>query len=388
MAASDPKKDPKKAPAGPALEGKKSRKALKSKKAAIQSRAEEGKKRLMGLEAAANKGSPEAQAQIETLKLALEQDTKELNQTDIDMKDASEDEDEPEKENKGKDLEIPGTAPPAGTTPPPAIEVEDVDMEPPAFVDEEDVVTVAQLDAANGKNGDEKIVGWRKAGWGKLVIVSSGPMNAQTFQIKSDGEVAEQVDPSAHINVGNAKNRFSERRDQDERYLYHRSQVVAIQGVAWKHDEKKFMNPLNALDPAMKTPKGRYPPTYVKVKWDIGGHIKKTWETRTGIRRLWGNKQNTADKVILIAAQYQAKRNDEWKAGQRKGQEVSPTPDPELPEIKTEPEPEPPAKTEKVPSKFAIFREGWCELKNLDPQKLDDNSEAQLVNAWTKSIAV
>lgn len=69
-------------------------------------------------------------------------------------------------------------------------------------------------------------------------------------------------------------------------------------------------NPLDLINPELKKPKDRYLVTYVKVKWLVDGEVRKSWESRTTIRRLWNNKKATADKAIYFSAKYQEERYD------------------------------------------------------------------------------
>jgi hypothetical protein len=80
-----------------------------------------------------------------------------------------------------------------------------------------------------------------------------------------------------------------------------------IWGVAWEGDGSE--NDLDLIDPDQAgRRKGKdgngtgaaWPRTYVLVLWDVNNQKSKRWETRSTVRRLWGNKK--ADKAIFEAA--------------------------------------------------------------------------------------
>ena len=111
----------------------------------------------------------------------------------------------------------------------------------------------------------------------------------------------------------------------DWKYQKH-SHVVGIFGVAWKHDNSSnhsenvdLMNPDNYWKGCQEV----MPNTYVLLVWKIDGKRLKSWETRTVVRRLWGNNAE-ADNDIYKAARVQEKRRGELEGGIRKAESRTP----------------------------------------------------------------
>ena len=123
------------------------------------------------------------------------------------------------------------------------------------------------------------------------------------------------------------------------------------------------------------------------------------WEVRSSIRHLFSNVKK-ADTYIYDAAVWHAKRHQEWLDGQREAKDRSPTPDPNS---RLSPSPEPtgqkPIKTEgddnsqgppvpPTPPKSAMlqYREQWCELNEIDPEKLktDRALQGEFLKSWNE----
>lgn len=87
-------------------------------------------------------------------------------------------------------------------------------------------------------------------------------------------------------------------------WLFNESQIARIAGVACKPFDEDKHDHLLSLDPEYwdSTP----PITYVEIIWKDG---KRTFETRTSIRRLLGNPRGGGpDLAILHRAKVQEKR--------------------------------------------------------------------------------
>ncbi|KAL4403541.1 hypothetical protein CABS03_15192 [Colletotrichum abscissum] len=218
--------------------------------------------------------------------------------------------------------------------------------------------------AADDEEGDVTKYGYlRGRGFNRYHdVVGRGPPNAEKLELLPSYGVLGQ------------KCLNDERRDpnqirsekQDGRLR------IAIQGVAWVipegHDD-----PIRLLDPKYLEAKtkddahsdekgaGRkerrkpLPHTVVKVKW-LNGNNQKTFETRSTVRSVFGMKPMAAvrdytigDRVILAkgtvmpaadlaifaAAIISWDRHEEWKRGDRKREERSPTPHDPLEVTKT-----------------------------------------------------
>lgn len=227
---------------------------------------------------------------------------------------------------------VPPTVPP-GTAPPDPPVVPGTSQENPVSIDDDPEDLIIIDDFEDDRNGIKPTtVAWGHRGRGEVVINAYGPLNARIHRLEPGSDI---FDREHVVNFSAAVNRLGEAKP-DGYYIRRGHEVKTIQGVAFRGMDK-----LQNINPATHGPgAARYPETQVLLKWNIGGETKKSWETRSTIRRLWKNKAN-ADKAIFEAATRAEKRHDEWKNGQREAKEKSPTPappdpPPEAPAIKQE----------------------------------------------------
>ena len=181
-------------------------------------------------------------------------------------------------------------------------------------VDDEDVFPVEHP----GNNENEVTVGKL----GRKYVVRVGPNNAGIYFIRfTEGKDHSEPDK-----------RFAEVDKDGRGHTFKLRDLVSLMGVAFT--SKEF--DLDLIDPDLvKTgPSGRkYPTTYVWAKWKIDGKIEKSWETRTAIRRLYGNRKCEseplifeADRNIFETARRNLERYQEFTEGRRPGTSKSPTP--------------------------------------------------------------
>ncbi|KAF4772731.1 hypothetical protein HER10_EVM0007305 [Colletotrichum scovillei] len=193
-------------------------------------------------------------------------------------------------------------------------------------------------------------------------VVGRGPPNAEKLELV----------PSYGVSGQKCLN--DERRDPNQiRSERQNGRLrIAIQGVAWVSPEG-HQDPIRLLDPnyleattkddahsdgkgaGRKERRKPLPHTVVKVKW-LDGNNQKTFETRSTVRSVFGMKPVAAvrdymigDRVILAkgtvmpaadlaifsAAIISWDRHEEWKRGDRKREERSPTPHDPLEVTKT-----------------------------------------------------
>ena len=168
-------------------------------------------------------------------------------------------------------------------------------------------------------------VGWRPGGRGRdMVIVQWGPPNSRVYK-----EVPAAYAPSGfnkQKSICLADNRYGERKSGGV-YEFTKQNKPVLQGVAFAYPSTEE-HPERLLHPDTK-PK-RYLPGSYKIKWTMDGITDTSWETRTTVRRVWGSNAKRADLAIWEAFTKAQARHNEWKQGERKAEDRSPTPDPRL----------------------------------------------------------
>ncbi len=194
--------------------------------------------------------------------------------------------------------------------------------------DEEDIFTIKQYQAQTGQAAHAEPIAWKRAGLGKHYVMRYGPLNAATYKLQPGDDIDVEFDDDTLPDISDPDKRYGEMK-ANRKWKYFYRHIVAIQEVVWSFREdnhEEGYDPLNLMDPSMKTEDRRYPSTHVKIKWNIEGEIRTSWEIRTTIHRLWKSKTK-GNKVIYDAARTQERRHWEWKNGQRAGNDKSPTPD-------------------------------------------------------------
>ena len=116
--------------------------------------------------------------------------------------------------------------------------------------------------------------------------------------------------------------------------------IAALQGVAIHFDSDNLkisgLTWLDLIDPERYSSDDRlrFPNAICKVKWADG--TKPSFETRTTIRRLWSKSKGAGDQALFMVGKENQRRYDEWKSGQRAGEDKSPTPDSAIANLKQE----------------------------------------------------
>lgn len=163
---------------------------------------------------------------------------------------------------------------------------------------------------------DFKTVGW----FGKRThsfINRYGPKNASRYRIENFS------DPSYTLPVNEEVIRGRCGEDKiNGRWKYSRRHVFGVFAIAWPTISGIDRKDLNLIDPAL-VKNWLSVPTLALVFWNTEGGVKKCWETRTTVRRLFRNR-NIADNQIYAAALEAEDNYEEVKTGKRPARSVSP----------------------------------------------------------------
>ena len=259
--------------------------------------------------------------------------------------------------------------------------------------DEEAVFTPAQAREATGQSHDGKIVAWRQQDRSKPVIVRYGPQNAAKYERSTAAKEGNDFDEEETEEFG-PDHRLGDQKVA-KKFVRKRRELLGIAGLAYNCD-------LKDLEPREKGETRRIAPLEIWVKWEINGAIHKTWEIRSSVRHLFSSPKK-ADAYIYEAAKWHAARHQEWQNGQREAKDrsptpvpnsgLSPTPEPNQPEVKVEGESNgnPLAATNssaetKSAKRAAMlqYREQWCDLKGIDPENMDPAAEGRFLKAWNE----
>ncbi|KFY95250.1 hypothetical protein V500_02868 [Pseudogymnoascus sp. VKM F-4518 (FW-2643)] len=294
----------------------------------------------------------------------------------------------------------------------PANEVDTTDFGrwTPAEEDEENVIIMTPEEArkAAGLDTDGTIVAWAKTGISKPVIVRYGPRNARMYRRSTAFRESDFLDESKTQKFG-LKNRKGDIKGDDGKLIRKVHEFKGIIGVA-------FNCPVEDLAPKVKIkkekkeegdppspPAPRYPRTEVLVRWEIAGKVTECWEVRSSIKHLFSS---FCDQYIYRAALLAEKQYNEWKDGKRKSEDRSPTPAPrpwgsvpppagnqavDLASVAAEPAQKvqfkieggadnPPTATTLSPMKR--YQALWCELNDVDPQNMDEETKAKFLVTW------
>ena len=178
-------------------------------------------------------------------------------------------------------------------------------------------------------------VGWtsgRKAQY----INMYGKKSAARYRIEDAADTAEyedslQTEDKKQQCVTLRKNRFGDRKLDNDKWEFTKRHMRSIYGVAWEGaGTGDSAADLKLIEPYEGRP--RWPGTYVLVAWVTGTYldangaskekIEKAWETRATLRARWGTK--SADENIYKAACEAEMRYEEAVTGKRRA--VSRTP--------------------------------------------------------------
>jgi hypothetical protein len=180
-------------------------------------------------------------------------------------------------------------------------------------------------ESEHGSNG--VTVGWCSF-HGRTYINRYGPKNAGRYRLERDADTADYEDhPPSKSNVSDGYNRYGDRKRPGGKYVYTKRHFRGIFAVAWAGAG------LSHMDPEEK--RKRWTITYALTAWmvekknpktgEMQNVVKKVWEPRTVIRRLFGKVDG--DKNIYIAACAGEVRYDEFLAGTRPALKRSPSVD-------------------------------------------------------------
>ncbi len=154
-----------------------------------------------------------------------------------------------------------------------------------------------------------------------MAIMRYGPRNAPIYRWRRGPVPQDGRDKALDMK----KRKLDDKLDGN--YKYTADDIMGIQGACWSWNEAEYENfkndpyGLRLINPA-KVHK-RFPQTLCKISWQDG---TKTWETRTGVRRLYGNGHKYADRKIYENMRLHVDRYVEHKTGRRPALSRSPTP--------------------------------------------------------------
>lgn len=210
------------------------------------------------------------------------------------------------------------------TEPDPASELEDPEYGAPLFT------------RPGPQLGDNvTTVGWT-SGRKTQYINMYGKKSAARYRIEDAADTAEyedslQTEDKKQQCVTLRKNRFGDRKLDNDKWEFTKRHMRSIYGVAWEGaGTGDSAADLRLIEPYEGRP--RWPGTYVLVAWVTGTYldtngaskekIEKAWETRATLRARWGTK--SADENIYKAACEAEMRYEEAVTGKRRA--VSRTP--------------------------------------------------------------
>lgn len=178
-------------------------------------------------------------------------------------------------------------------------------------------------------------VGWT-SGRKTQYINMYGKKSAARYRIEDAADTAEyedslQTEDKKQQCVTLRKNRFGDRKLDNDKWEFTKRHMRSIYGVAWEGaGTGDSAADLKLIKPYEGRP--RWPGTYVLVAWVTGTYldtngaskekIEKAWETRATLRARWGTK--SADENIYKAACEAEMRYEEAVTGKRRA--VSRTP--------------------------------------------------------------
>ena len=178
-------------------------------------------------------------------------------------------------------------------------------------------------------------VGWT-SGRKTQYINMYGKKSAARYRIEDAADTAEyedslQTEDKKQQCVTLRKNRFGDRKLDNDKWEFTKRHMRSIYGVAWEGaGTGDSAADLKLIEPYEGRP--RWPGTYVLVAWVTGTYldtngaskekIEKAWETRATLRARWGTK--SADENIYKAACEAEMRYEEAVTGKRRA--VSRTP--------------------------------------------------------------
>ncbi|KAI9799071.1 MAG: hypothetical protein M1833_004265 [Piccolia ochrophora] len=168
-------------------------------------------------------------------------------------------------------------------------------------------ISLEELGEALG-DVEETVVGWRKQGFGKMVIVQIGSEMSPSYRMKAASEVG-TFDEDEIPNIALPANKRCAMKENGQ-WKYKSKDIHRIRGIAWRIPQnlQYHQTALSILDPQNKTAKGdRFPATTIGVIWK---DKQVTWESRTAFSRLWGTAQ--APVKILKAAEIQEKEYEQY----------------------------------------------------------------------------
>ncbi|KAL5345184.1 hypothetical protein ACLOAV_009553 [Pseudogymnoascus australis] len=307
-------------------------------------------------------------------------------------------------ENSNTHLGVDVDSPPTPVKQEPADEVGTTDFGRWTPEEEDQIMTPEQARKAAGLDTDGTIVAWAETRFSKPVIVRYGPRNARMYRRSTAFRESDFLDESKTPKFGK-DDREGDKPGADGKLIRKIHEFKGIIGVA-------FNCPVEDLAPKVKIkkekgdppspPAPRYPRTEVLCRWEIAGKVIECWEVRSSIKHLFSS---FCDQYIYRAALLAEKQYKEWKDGERKSEDRSPTPAPrpwgsvppptekQTVDLTSVAEPaqkvqvkfeegadNPPTATTLSPMKR--YQASWCELNDVDPQNMDEETKAKFLVTW------
>ena len=166
-------------------------------------------------------------------------------------------------------------------------------------------------------------------GGGRIGIVKYGPRNAPVYRREDiTGDDFPGVEDISNP-LDRPGERFKYESDSKRKvWFLNHNQLAHVQGVAFPESST-----LKDLDPKRQLPRGREVrfPLDILIVWntpiDEAGN-KKSWETFSTFRRIWGRQRESPESAIFDAATFAQRRFSEWKRHERRSLSRSPTPNP------------------------------------------------------------
>ncbi|KFA66736.1 hypothetical protein S40285_09490 [Stachybotrys chlorohalonatus IBT 40285] len=172
---------------------------------------------------------------------------------------------------------------------------------------------------------DGETVGWIGRGTRSTKFINRyGKKSAAIYRLdKHAYSLDYEEDPPIDQCFSMTKNRYGDKKTENDKLMYTRRHILDIFGIAWRAAGPcPSSQDLDLIDPS-KGPNWREVPTKILIAWQVGGEVKKTWETRQCLRIRWGVKE--ADEIIFKAAQKAQDRYDENQIGRRPAKSKSPS---------------------------------------------------------------
>ncbi|KAL6714264.1 hypothetical protein ACLMJK_007687 [Lecanora helva] len=221
----------------------------------------------------------------------------------------------------------------------------------PVVLDGEEPILIQVSDSRPiAEDKHRKVLAVKNFHGGRVGIVQYGPRNSPVHR-REDVTGMDLKDP--YDDLSDPMKRFGEAKHWDKQgkliWKAKRHEFCSVAGVA-------FPSSYNVEDLHHKIKRDVRFPVDVLMVWNIKGERKKTWETFSTFKRLWGKQKWSAAKAIYRAATTAEERFEEWRSGARLSEDRSPTPDPKLAAARDKDKSEKGRSSQKSRKKKAISR--------------------------------